>query len=245
MPVKEYEKVWNLAERKRRIGIFFDNCAGWLLGGHNTKLEHFVHNDPTGDLLHFGIGAILEVKGANNSHGWLIYTDQLERHIEEAESGFPVNHCLYVLFGYMGRVGGRKDRHSLFEENGSTQRGVESVLARQTNIAYIVDARILSEFRRVTRLCHETWMGVPTRSFIPVTRRMLNKLAHDTREGLLDLALPNLIPSFLPPGAKSIRPLEVETVFRHRIMHLTVVPLLPLGQRRVLTKYLNGTVVRS
>ena len=133
--------------RKHSVGRYFVGLTEWMLCGGNADLKVLLSNDPDGDLIHWGLNASLEVKGSDNNHHFLVYEEQLERHLRDAEGGFPVEHCFYVLFAYKNR-GPRPKRRCLLQQRGTSEKRIVRYLANNTTTAYVVDARILKAARK-------------------------------------------------------------------------------------------------
>lgn len=248
MPKERYNEIWNADELNQRIGRYFVDFTQWLLAAHQGKSKELFHNDPTGDLIHWGMRSMIEVKGRSNRDAFIVHTDQLDNHLRDVNIGFPVNQCSFAFCSYRNQstrtsVGTNSQR--LLSRCAKTQCRLETFLARNTTVVYFVDISIVDRIRDVVGTVQESRNRCTPRSLVMIPRSILRQCADDTRGTFAEWGFEKSLSQFLPPQARTIRPITVETRFRQREHHLTVVPIVPLGQRQLLKKFLNGTVVRQ
>jgi hypothetical protein len=200
--------------------------------GLERALHHFDIDDEH-------LNTYVEVKGSASTDQLKLFVDQLDAQI--AELGFPFSDGYIWIFGYRNR----KRRHGkrLLKRSSSSWEKLSLFLAEHTNVAYVVDVRLLSLIReKYGNLSYKRDPFNP-REIVAITRMQLGNLAVHARTELPKLGIPlEDISRWLPPQAQQLRSRTIKTTFDGRDVSFKLVPLLPNGFKTRLLRQLNGTV---
>jgi hypothetical protein len=187
------------------------------------------------------LNAYVEVKGASNNDRLKLFEDQLDAQL--GELGFPVDDGFVWIFGYRNResTGGR-DR-LLKRGSGKSWESLSAFLAKSTNVAYIIDVRLLALLREQNGTSSYDRDPFNVRNLVRLNRTELKHLAEDERGGLEKLGVPSGdLSRWLPPNAKRSRSRIIETAFDGRSVSFRLVVLTPNGFKNRFLRQLNGNV---
>lgn len=129
-------RIGNATARLFGIARYFEDLTTLVVGGARLQDSH----DNGIDIEHLDLDSAIEVKGAGTDSGPLVYTEQLDKHLERR--GFPFSHSLYALWLYKNTRQNRISRKS-----GDLNRLYDE-LSRRTEVFFFVDARLLEGVQR-------------------------------------------------------------------------------------------------
>jgi len=267
-----------IQDRCDRIAELFVETTHWLTGGHRTagkneiidlrseNITEFTTNCPAGDLLHFGLDSVLEIKGANtHSNNYLgIRLSQVNNQLREMENEWRARWHHHFIYSWRGadyiydpqkkRGVPRYVLTKIDKRAGFDVLRLKKVVAERTKELFVVDSRIL--------LAASSYFGIrptyrndpfqPNRYMVRVTRRILKEMCLNPIETLKTLGLENLRRSFLGSNEAVIQPIRVRTdipiIYKKwtetaHIECLIIYPMACKAFRNKLLRYLNGSVV--
>ena len=230
-------------DRQLYLSYWFERLSRHLLHMPPVSSDQWFHEK---GMCHFDIDdehldAYVEVKGAANTDQLKLFADQLDDQI--GELGFPVDDGYVWIFGYQNResVG---DRGRLLKHNsGKSWETLSAFLASHTNVAYVIDVRLLDLFRKRYGVRLYARDRFNPRNVVNINRTDLRNFAEDARNALLEIGVPpEDMPRWLPPRARRFVPRMVETEFDGNHVSFELVLLVPNGFKRRFLRWLNGTV---
>ena len=192
--------------------------------------------------------AYVEVKGVSNTDQLKLFEDQLDFQLNEL--GFPIDQGLVWIFSYINRGSKLNDKGNrprlLKEESGHSLRELAQFLAKQTNVAYVVDIRLLHLLRIANGAHLYNRDKFHDRQAININRGTLKNLAYDARATLLQLGMSaEELPSWLPPKAQRLRPRYINACFDGNEVNFELFPILANGPKGQFLRQLNGTVRKN
>lgn len=232
-----------------RIGGYFRNLCRHLLRGIG-KIKYLAQNDDSGDLKHPTLG-LIEVKGGSNREAFQVYEDQLARHLGRLNEFPPTEDSyLYFLFQYnnaewkKGR-NGKKNAVRTLSSNAHNQPELETTLAKQTRVCFVVDINVLEAIRQDigTRQVgrHDGWSANGHRNIVPVTGGILRKIASEPRKELRRLGFKRReIDLFLEPLRGSIDPVSISLKFHRKPVNFELIPIVPKTMRKKIESLILG-----
>jgi len=195
------------------------------------------------DLTDGPLNAYVEVKGAANTDQLKLFDDQLDEQLSEL--GFPVEDGFVWIFGYRNRDTQDGDR-LLKRTSGKSWEALSDFLATRTNVAYVIDIRLLDLLRQKKGLRPYNRDEGNPRRVVRINRTDLRDLADDARKGLADLGVTDhVLARWLPPGARRLRSRTIRTDFDGRPISFELNLLVPNGFKARFLRRLNGTVQRE
>lgn len=241
--------IYKDEDRLTSLAYYYEQLARYLLHSPQLSFQEWLN---TRGLRHYDIEdyatAYVEVKGVSNTDQLKLFEDQLDFQLKEL--GFPIDQGLVWIFSYINR--GRKlnddgNRPRLLkEESGHSLRELAQFLAKQTNVAYVLDIRLLHLLRVANGTQLYNRDKFHDRQAININRGTLKNLAHDARATLLQLGMsPEELPSWLPPKAQRLRPRYINACFDGNEVNFELFPILANGPKRQFLRQLNGTVRKS
>lgn len=242
--------IYKDEDRLTSLAYYYEQLARYLLHSPQLSFQEWLN---TRGLRHYDIEdyatAYIEVKGANNTDQLDLFEDQLDFQLKEL--GFPIDQGLVWIFSYINREGRKENSNGnrsrlLKEGSGQSLHELAQFLAKQTNVAYVVDIRLLHLLRIAngTRLYDRDKFH--DRQAININRSTLKNLAHDARSTLLQLGMPaEELPSWLPPKAQRLRPRYINACFDGNEINFELFPILANGPKRQFLRQLNGTVRKT
>ena len=238
--------IYRDGERQLYLSYWYENLSRHLL--HMKPLSPGKWFDEKGsrhyDLDDDALNAYVEVKGAANTDQLKLFTDQLDAQL--GELGFPVDDGFIWIFGYRNRSNhGDRDR-LLKRSSGKSWETLSAFLAENTNVAYVIDIRLLDLLRQRNGVRPYDRDKFNPRHVIHLNRTVLKELAENARMGLEKLGVPpHDLSRWLPPRAKRFRPRIIETDFDGRPVSFQLVLLVRNGFKTRFLRQLNGTVRRD
>lgn len=228
--------------RQYFVAYWFENLARHLLVAKRLSPEEWLKSSGHFDIDHEELRTYIEIKASSNMDQLKLFESQLDAQMEEL--GFPVDDGFVLIFSYINREGrnGVNNRKRLLSNGPRTHAELSEFLAKQTNIAYAIDVRLLKRLRDVNGTVKYSRDKSRERQLISTNRTGLKYLAKNTRDTLTNLGLSSEISRWLPPKAKSIPARIVETEIDDQPVKFKLYILLPNGLKVRLLRQLNGVV---
>ena|GEM_PF-7017221 len=188
----------------------------------------------------------IEMKVSGNGNSWKIRRSQFDRQLGEKSERFdaeslettrkPTPIAFLIRYHEQEWKNGKRIRLLRCNGNGRSCMSTMNYIVGNIEIVYAIDMRILE-------MISEQNGGVMTNTMLSVSQERIDRFALRTREEFLKFDYPEeSLSRWLPPNAKRILSRRIVTTFQGKEITFPLVPILELGDRRLLFKLLNGQV---
>lgn len=239
--------------RQLFVSYFFDKLGRSLMKVKMPSKQKWLDGKCRNhfDLNHEKLRALIEFKGSSAADQIKLFEDQLESQLKEL--GFPIDDGLTLIFSYRNKEKkrdgiskkGNRIRRRLLKNCAKSHYGISKFLTKNTNEAYAVETKFLEKLMRKKGTTDYERDLIRNRRLASIKRSDFKSAAKNIRETLANLGLSADIPSWLPPGAKSIPTRVVETKIGRHSVNFKLFLLLPNGLKVRLLRHLNGVVKKT